>query len=727
MIIKKIELENFMCYSGNNVFEFTEGINVVIGDNGYGKSQLYNAFYWVMYDQIFVKARDRFAYSKEVKLELISDKALHNSRNEKIYAKVAITFHNPLNDNEFILERKFGCKCSKDSKTPDNDSEFTVQKKDLSYLNAKLVTDEIEKNRIRDKILPSDIKPYLWFQGEQVESIIDFNKQDTLTRAINVLSSIKRYDQLKLIASAAAKAGNADYDRAIRKLSKDLNLSDSLEKRKKSIETEIDQLLADEIEYKENLSKAEEKSESLLGKLGDATKISEIKQNQKSLLNELNNLNQSLQEEQTSFHRKMFRNKWVLKGTSFLHEEFSKKYSIYESNKLQKLADAKAKRDLEAEIENKLQSRLPLDVPEPIYVQKMLEDERCLVCDREAKKNSEAWNKIKQLIQRPRAEESSPKIVISVQNFSEDLKKLYQGGLALTHRINDIELDITETLERINGISIKIRSVNNEIEKLESELRKITSDSAQSSNDAESIVAEFGIQNKYVKEFTEKVNLIAQKLDFNRKSLDEVNDQLKDLVTGEIPKWLIEKKQVLNDFDQIASSTRDRVFSKLITQLETEANEHYSAMTSGNKSSRGQIKLRKLPNGNYMPEIVDLNGSPLSGFSTGNIILVKLATIMAILSAKSNDGTVSFYTLITDAPTSVFGEDYTIGFCKTVSKVYKQSIVMSKEFYKNQKLRSELLTNPHISVGKVYLITPSISEAERSDRTNLSTNIELLN
>ena len=100
---------------------------------------------------------------------------------------------------------------------------------------------------------------------------------------------------------------------------------------------------------------------------------------------------------------------------------------------------------------------------------------------------------------------------------------------------------------------------------------------------------------------------------------------------------------------------------------------------------------------------------------------------MAIVSAKSNDGVVSFYTLITDAPTSVFGEDYTIGFCKTISKVYRQSIIMSKEFYKNIALRNQLLTNDEIKLGKVYLISPSIQENSRSNRNSLSTNIEKLN
>jgi DNA sulfur modification protein DndD len=728
MIIEKIDIQNFMCYAGSNSMEFTEGINVIIGDNGYGKSKLYDAFYWVLYDQVFVPEKKEFQNTKSVKSKIISDKALAEKKDGRVIASVGITFHDMEKDNVYILERRYTVTLKDGQVIQSNDSEFTIMEKELSYLNAKMVNDEEKKRRIINKILPSDIKDYLLFQGEQVESIIDFNKQDTLTKAINVLSSIKRYDELKEIATSAAKSGNAEYDREVKRLSKDSEKSEQLGNQKKQFEEKIANLIIDEKESKENLSKAEAKSESLLSKLSDATKITEFKERKKSIIEQLNSLNKTLIDEQISFHRKMFRNKWVLKGTSTLHEEFSLKYSAYETFKLKRAADLKAKNDIEEEIKKKLQTRLPIDVPEPIYVQKMLEEERCLVCDREAKKNSDAWNKIKELIDRPK-ESTKPAVseLVTTQNFSEDFKKLYQNGLALTHRISDIDSDITETLKKINEINGKIRQVNNEMKKVEEEIQKLVSDSSQTLEDAESIIAEFSIQNKYVKDFTEKVNRITQQIEHNKKNLNSINEQLKDLVTGEIPKWLVEKKQVINDFEEIAVSTRDRVFSNLITQLEKEANNHYSAMTSGNKSTRGQIKLRKLPNGNFMPEITDSNGNPLLGSNTSNLILVKLAAIMAIISAKSNDGIVSFYSLITDAPTSVFGEDYTIGFCKTVSKVYRQSIIMSKEFYKNQALRTELMTNSEIKIGKVYMITPSIPETERADRKNLSTRIELLN
>jgi DNA sulfur modification protein DndD len=728
MIIEKIEMENFMCYADKSSMEFTEGINVIIGDNGYGKSKLYDAFYWVMHDQVFVPEKKEFQNTKTVKSKIISDKAKANAKDGMVSTSVRITFHNLEKDNVFILERKYTANIKDGKLIETNDIEFTVMKKDLSYLNAKMVNDEDEKRRIVANILPPQIKDYLWFQGEQVESIIDFNKQDTLTKAINVLSSITRYDELKEIAVAAAKAGNTEYDREVKRLSKDADKSEQLETEKKRLEEVIQDLLVDEREAKENLSRAEERCEALLSKISDATKVSEFQQRKKNILEQLKELNENLNEEQTSFHRKMFRNKWVLKGTESLHSDFSKRFLTYENKKLEKAAEIKAKLAAEDEIVKKLQTRLPLDVPEPIYVQRMLDEEKCLVCDREAKKNSDAWNKIKQLIDRPDKKlKSAQDEPITKQDFTDDFKRLYQNGLALTHRIKEIDSDIKETLKRISNINAKIRDANKEMKKVEDDIQKLLSDSSQTVESAESIIAEYSIQNKYVKDFIEKLNKFTQQLDYNKNNLKNVKDQLKDLVTGEIPKWLIEKKDVLNDFEIIAESTRERVFNDLIAQLEKEANSHYTAMTSGNKSARGQIKLRRLPNGNYMPEIIDNNGNPLLGSNTSNLILVKLSAIMAIISAKSNDGVVSFYTLITDAPTSVFGEDYTIGFCKTISKVYRQSIIMSKEFYKNQNLRNELLTNSEIKIGKVFTITPSIPESERSNRNNLSTKIEALN
>lgn len=728
MIIEKIELENFMCFAGKCNFEFTEGINVIIGDNGYGKSKLYDAFYWVLYDQVFVSEKKEFLNTSSVKSKIISDKVKYKAKDGKISASVRITFHNLERDIVYILERKYIANIRDGLVIETNDSEFSLMEKEDAILNAKMVLDEDKRTRIVSNILPPQVKDYLWFQGEQVESIIDFNKQDTLTKAINVLSSITRYDEIKEIAITSAKSANSEYDREVKRLSKDIGRSEELELEKTNIEEKISDLQKEEIEINENLSRAEARCEELLNKQADAQKINELQERKKGAMNLLKEMNDRLLEEQISFHRKMFRNKWVLKGTDELQKNYAIKFSNYEQKKLQLAADKVAKEKLDKETATKLQTRLPFNVPEPNYLEWMLEQEKCLVCDREAKKNSEAWKMIKELLDRPeRNKKIKDEKPLTIQNFTDDLKRLYTNGLSLKSRIEDIDDEITESLTIRKSINTKVREANKELEKIEEEIKKLLSDTSMSDEDAANILNEYSIQNKKAKDFKVDQNKITQLIVHNKNNLKYVNEQLNSLVTGEIPKWLIDKRDILNDFVTITSSTRERVFNSLIALLEKEANKHYEAMTSGNKSAKGHIKLRKLPNNNYMPEIIDNNDVPLLGSNTSNLILVKLAVIMAIISAKTTGRGTDLYTLITDAPTSVFGEDYTIGFCKTISKVYRQSIVMSKEFYKNENLKNELLNNPEIKIGKVYMIYPSILESERSNRNNLSTKIRALN
>jgi DNA sulfur modification protein DndD len=728
MIIEKIELENFMCYAGKQEMEFTEGINVIIGDNGYGKSKLYDAFYWAMHDQVFVPEKKEFQKTNVVKSKIISDKALFETEEGEVTASVRISFHNLEKDYVYILERKYTITINNGQRVEGFGSELTLYKKDLAYLDARIVSDNEEVEKVLARILPPQVKEYLWFQGEQVESIIDFNKQDTLTKAINVLSNITRYDEIKEMAISLAKAARIEYDRELKRLSKDTGKSEQLQREKEQLEKLIERLLREESELKENLSKAEEKSESLLNQLDDAQKINELQQKKKILLIQLGETKETANEEQIGFHKRMFKNKWVLKGTEGLQKEYSRKFDEYDQRKLEDANKERTQKALEKEVERIMEARLPIDVPEPIYIQRMLEQEKCLVCSREAKRGSDAWNKIKELIDRPvkQAVEKQPE-KLPRQDFLADLKRLYQNGLSLTHRIEDVEEDIQEAMRRIHSFSSKIKKTTKDLQKADEDIESVLKDTSLTTDIASNIIAEYSIQNNKVKNFIEDLNRTSQKLEEKRNGLRTINDQLQSLVKGDIPAGVIQKRDVLSDFELIAISTRGRVFNNLIQQLEAEANLHYAAMTAGNKATRGKIRLRKLPNDNYMPEINDENGNPLLGANTSNLILVKLAAIMAIISAKSNAGMVDLYTLITDAPTSVFGEDYTIGFCKTISKVYRQSIIMSKEFYKNQKLREELLKSPDIKIGKVYTITPSILETERDNRNNLSTTIKALN
>lgn len=729
MILRSIELTNFMCYAGANKFDFTEGINVIIGDNGYGKSKLYDAFYWVMYNKCFNTSKKDFSDTSSLKRLIISDKAIYDIDEGVVTASVVLTFHNLEKDSVYTLERRYSVKKLFDKIIEDQDSEEVVLFKEMSYLNARQVTDKDEIKRIKNNILPDNIKPYMWFQGEQVESIIDFNKSDTLTQAINVLSNITRFDNIINVAKSLQESSAKEYQKKQRDLSGDRGRSESLELERQKLLDKINNLELQEIQIQDNLATAEEKSENLLNKLADAQKIREIEAKRNAVEKNLNDVQEEFDEEQKNLHKRMFTNKWVLKGTENLFEDYSNIYHLFERKKLQKEAQVQAKLDSENALVRELQARLPIDVPEPIHVHHMLEIERCLVCDREASKYSEAWLKIKELLDRSRMKiKTLEDEEIGVHNFIFDLRKLYQNGLVLSHSISNIDADIASTYKKLRRLDKKRKSLVEELAVIESEKNSLIVDAALNVSQANNLLNEFNAQNELVKRSSNQIILNANFLAKNKEELAKIELELSKLVVGEIPAYLSEKVKVLEEFYQIAQSTRKRVFNRLVKLLEDEANKHYQEMTQSNMSSRGIIKLKELSNGkNYMPELVDEQGNVLLQLNTGNIILIKLATIMAIISARQGSRDTDLYTLITDAPMSVFGEDYTIGFCKTVSKVYRQSIIMSKEFYKNEKLRNQLLADGEIKLGKVYLITPSISENARTNRNSLSTNIQKLN
>lgn len=725
MLIKKIELNNFMCYYGTSEFEFSDGINVIIGDNGYGKSKLFDAFHWVLYDEVFDAQKKVFLKTKDIKGVLVSDKAKANI-DGKIQCSVKITFINARED-QYIVERTYFVNKHNGSIIEANNSTIEFSKKLNLHLQSRLISDQEEKEQVLKNILPEDIKPYMWFQGEAVESIIDFSKSDSLTKAIDVLSNISYFDKINKIAESLSQSASAEHRVEVTKHSTNKAESERLENEIKNSEKKLSILNIDASEKNDVISRLEQECDILLEKHEDSNEISKLESKNKDLKSQLSYLSAELLQLETSFKKKMFSRKWVLKGTSNIFNNYATKFSIYEAKRLELITEQKILKKVESNMLTKMQSRLPIDVPEPIYVQKMLDQEKCLVCDRPAPKESEEWLKIKELLVRNLQKSTITEISLFKHDFSREFKSLYQTTLGLFNNINTIDEDINDELGKIESKKDRIKELNNEQTGIENKYKNLLDKLGMKEGEAANIINEYRIKNKKLESVREETSILNQKIRFEENRMQNFVKQQENLSTGKLDQKKVSKKEILSAFEIIAKSTRERVFDELIKKLEKEANKHYNDMTKGNKSAKGIIHLRRQPNGNFMPELANDNGEPIVGSNTGNIIAIKLSVIMAIISAKSHTEGVDLYTLITDAPTSVFGEDYTIGFVKTVSKVYKQSIIMSKEFFRNEKLRSELLTNPEINLGKVYQIEPSIKESERLNRNNLETKIIRLN
>jgi DNA sulfur modification protein DndD len=409
---------------------------------------------------------------------------------------------------------------------------------------------------------------------------------------------------------------------------------------------------------------------------------------------------------------------WILKGKGGVGEVFGDRYDKYEENKSRK----KYKAEVREEVIDQIIEELPVNVPEPIFVKRMVDKEHCLVCNRPAPKGSppylELIKKLNSTKVEPNKKDSDR---LFKHDFSSEFRRLYHKGLELNGSIKRIDQDIEDTFKGLNDLDVKIKTLKKELVLKQEELDRILGESSIGSVDSSvNITNSFQSHHKAIVEFQKKLDSIENKIALKERDLEEIEKELKGLSSGGISNVLEEKVEILTDFYDITRSTRKRVFGKLIKELEDEANKHFFNMTSGNKAFRGKIKLELQQNGKYMPKNYDNQGNPITAINDSNIILIKLAVIMAIISAKKSSPAASLYTLISDAPTSKFAENYAIGFCRVASRVYNQSIIMSKDFHNNPELERKLKKEVGDRLGMIYLIEPNL-DSERVDRSELET------
>lgn len=700
MIVDSIRLKNFQCYAGEsseNTFEFKRGLNLIIGDNGHGKSKLWDAFFWVLYDQIFQSDAKIFLTTTQYLENLISDKAKSECLiGEQVDTQVELVAQN-FSSTKYRVTRMFRAKkIGDDEWLPEPKSILTIDKRTGTKWQQCSPTEHTE---IINTIVRPQLKEFMWFQGEKINDLMDLGDKKALTKIIYLLSDIETYDSMLEAAKKGKAQSQKQYDSALAKSSSDTKTS-------KKYQEELDSLRGIREGNTNSITKAtdvrdtaQQEMDKLLAKFIDAEARQEARSKIEGSTKLLEALGAQLDAMVESFSKNLIDRQWVLKNAESALVQFDHKYGVFAS----KVSEHRRQAIPE-------EPKLPLDVPQPIHVQNMITAEECFVCGREAKVGTPEHNHMKGLLSRQ--EEDLPELFD--QDNSSFFQRIYQNRIEQKGVVRRIDQDVDQTFDEIEGLRSKIRVEEENKAVYESQMHGALG----TTDDAESTINEYTKYQKLESSKSEEIRrLNLSNAEIDRK-IDYYESELERLSHKSTNNTHRISKDVWSQLLKITSETRQRVFDEIIDVLEERANEIFKVMSQANNAITGKVKLEVTENNTCVPKIVDSYGKVLRGSNESNILLVKLSLIMAILGGRHNWS--QNYTMIADGPTSHMADGYSDGFYSALSGNFVQSIVITYDFLNED----DWSRWSHLRLGNVYRIKSSHGSEKREDRHDLRVSSE---
>lgn len=698
MIIRSISLKDFQCYFGSheeNRLEFTSGINLVIGENAGGKSKLFDAFYWVLRDQIFHSDIREFVPTRRYREKIFSDKAKKQcSVGGQVSAEVVLNLEDSLGEN-FRITRIYRAKrTDENSWAADDASKLLIEQ----YKSTQWQSVHSERHdSILNRVIPGHVKPYMWFQGEQVDSLMDFQSKSSLMQVINLLSDIGHYDKISKITQAGSEKADANYTKAANRLSRNQTESNRLTKELESVKDDINKYKESKAKNSRDRNLAQNKINGLINQIGDAQRKAELKIERKKIKDEIDGATRSLERRVEGLNKKLFSEFWLLMKAQPIFDEYSTKYNEYYKVHFAKINAGKA-----SVVE------LPIDIPQPIHVSKMLDDEKCFVCGREAKTGTPEYAHIKSLLSREKEETKD----VFKSDCSSFFQKIYNNALEFKHSIGKTEKNIADEFKEIASLRSSLQKKEHDLKSIDEQFDELLAD-----DKSESIVQEFKTHNNNLDRYTKLLMDDEKALESLRKKSEHIQNNLDNLVVGNVDEVVAASRDIWKSLHEIALDARGEVFSSLVSELEESANVIFRKMTEKNISITGRLKLKMLSDESCIPEIVDNEGAALHGSNDSNIILVKLALIMAVVTSRARWST--NYALISDAPTSKMAKNYSYGFYSALGENFQQSIVMTYDFLSEEDRE----TLGDFKMGNVHRIESIYPSGNREDRSDLSIKI----
>lgn len=711
MIIKEIRIRNFRSYYGdNNRFEFSDGLSIIVGDNGDGKTTFFEAIQWLLNTTADKASIESISEMRKSQMEV----------GDEDVVSVSMVFDH---FGEKSVEKTFTF-----TKTENGFSLSKVQY--IGYESDGVQRINVNGKTLIERCYDTFIQRYSMFKGESELNV--FDNKTSLKELVDKFSDIRKFDDLVDLTAAFESKSNAAYnkeltsDRKVAKQAKELGF------RITALLNEISQIkseIRDKVKALEIFSK---KLEDLEQNQEASERYQDIKKRLRSLEEKRNRLAATIQS--VDYNHSLLDRMWILCAFMPILQEFKKKSSAFskEKRKLEKEFDrerAKALGKLEAikEIQGALvngATELPWYLPNQETMEEMIHDHICKVCGRVAEEGSEAYkfmvNKLEEYKRHAEAKahaESQKKELEDQSPFSSSyIEALHNLSISLS---GSREAEIGEIPILIRDRQELVARLQSEVTELERKIQDLADDKARlliSQNASEQeLDADFGNIKGL---FEQKERAITRKADLEHSlNLKEAEyEELKkeqDALNPENSQAVI-LKDVHRTFEAIAAaflSAKRENLSRFLSELEEKANQYLVKLSA--EDFHGEIHLVQTAEDSTEIKLFSSNGTQITRPSGSQKTVMYISVLFAI-SDFTSEKRDEDYPLIFDAATSSFGDSKEKDFYNIINQLHKQCIIVTKDFLERGVLQKD-------EINQLTCTVYRIKKAENFDSTNMAT------
>lgn len=207
MRFKKIKFDNYRCFL-NGEIEFQEkdgkNINLILGNNGAGKTEVLFAFWWLLYGFNFKQLKNKEATPYALNFSLY--KSIQDGKRDSAICSVEAEIED--GETTYIVNRtaKYEKKPSTIAVTESQSIRYYKDNYELSLP----VRDEAEVNKILTRIIPKPILNGIVFDGERMKQLssLDDSSVKAIAGVINDITNVELVEQCHLTFEQVQKAIN---------------------------------------------------------------------------------------------------------------------------------------------------------------------------------------------------------------------------------------------------------------------------------------------------------------------------------------------------------------------------------------------------------------------------------------------------------------------------------------------------------------------------------------